>query len=61
MVYAVGLKPTYGGSTPSFLGLGQRQVLRKYGMGVGSRGFIRRWCLLVPVVGLYVLMRKLLR
>lgn len=44
-LYAVGLKPTYGGSTPSFLdGLGQRLVLQRCGMGVGSRRFILRLC-----------------
>lgn len=61
MVYAVGLKPTYGGSIPSFLVLEQRLVPRKCGTEGGSREFIQCWCLLVLVGRLYVWMRKLLR
>lgn len=41
-VYAVGLKPTYGGSTPSFLVLERKLVPRRCGMVVGSHGFIPR-------------------
>lgn len=48
-------------TTPSLLGLGQRWVLRRCGMGVGSHGFIWHWCLLVLAVRLYVLMQRLLQ
>ena len=58
---AAGLKPVYGGSIPSFLVLGQKLVLQRCDMEVGSRGFIRHWSWLVLVVGLFVLKRKPLR
>lgn len=53
---AVGLKPMYEGSIPSFLGFGRRLVLRRCGMGVGSHGFIQCLWWLILVVGFFVLM-----
>lgn len=61
MVNAVGLKPVYEGSIPSFLVLGRKPVLRRCGMGEGSRGFIQCLWRLALVVGLFAWLRRLLR
>lgn len=61
----VGLKPTYGGSTPPFLVslivLEQRQALQMCDKVGGSHEVILRWLQLVLLTLLHVWQRMLLR